>query len=404
MEEIDITIIGAGVIGLAIASELAKESRAVYVLERYNTFGQETSSRNSEVIHAGIYYTHNTLKAKTCVEGNNLLYELCEKNKIPYKKTGKLIVATNGNEVIKLEELKKRGDENGARDLKLLSQSEVMKLEPNIQAKGALFSPTTGVLDSHSLMKYCISKTKENGGEVVYNSNVVGLDKKVNGYKVTISEGNGDYFSFMSKIVINSAGLGSDKIAEMVGIDIKKQDYELKFCKGDYFSVGHGKSHLLEHLIYPVPNGDTCPPSVRPALTRRRGRQVGLGIHVTLDIGGRLKLGPDDYYISRMSECASGTDKGNLDYSVDESKKKEFYESVKDFLPFIEKDDLSPDMSGIRPKLQGQHEDFKDFVIKDEEDIGFPGFINLIGIESPGLTSSISIAKLVKNLAEKYIN
>lgn len=371
MEEVDLTVIGAGVVGLAVASELANESRSLYILEKNDGFGQETSSRNSEVIHAGIYYSKDSLKAKTCVEGNFLLYNICKRNNIPHKKTGKLIVATD-SEIAKIEELKKKGEENGARGLRLLSKNDIKKIEPNISAAGALFSSTTGVIDSHSLMLYFLQKAKSKGGDIVYNSEVIGLEKKSGGYEVTVADNKEECFSFISRIVINCAGLNSDKIAELVGIDIKKKRYNLKFCRGDYFSVGYGKSRFLSHQIYPVPKGE-----------------AGLGIHATIDVGGRLRLGPDDYYIERK-----------LNYSINDRKKEDFYESVRGFLPFIEIDDLSPDMSGIRPKLQGPGEDYRDFVIKDEED--FPGFINLIGIESPGLTSSPTIARHVKKIVNKY--
>jgi len=372
MEKIDITIIGAGAVGLAIAAEVANHNRTVYVIERHPSFGQETSSRNSEVIHAGIYYPPGSLKAKTCVEGNALLYEICKKNSIPYKKMGKLIVAVDESEIEQLEDLLKRGKENSVHNLKLLSQNELKQLEPNVAGIAALYSPSTGVIDSHSLMKHFAQTAKSKGANIAYNSNVAGIEKVSEGYKVTISDDSQKHFSFATKILINCAGLDSDKIAELVGIDTEKASYVLKFCKGDYFSVGNGKNRLLSHLIYPVPESSF----------------TGLGIHATLDLQGDLRLGPDDYYI----------DKDKTDYSVEESKKESFHASVKRFLPFIKCDDLNPDMSGIRPKLQGPGEKFRDFIIKDEKEKGFPGFINLIGIESPGLTSCPAIAKYVQRL------
>lgn len=372
MEKVDIIVIGAGVVGLAIAAEIAQAGREVYVIERHSTFGQETSSRNSEVIHAGIYYPPGTLKAKTCVEGNALIYELCEKNNIAHKKIGKLIVATSQSEVEQLEILFKRGNENGVKGLRLIDRAEIKKLEPYVDGISALYSPSTGVIDSHSLMQYFVNMAKSKGAEIVYGTNVVRIDKLSDGYKVGVIDTDGEYFSFITRILINSAGLESDKIAELVGIDIDKARYNLKYCKGDYFSVGNNKNKLVAHLVYPVPTIDG----------------TTLGIHATLDIQGRLRLGPDDYYIPR----------GNPDYSVDESKKEVFYQSVKKFLPFIELDDLSAEQSGVRPKLQGAGEGFRDFVIQNEAEKGFPGFINLVGIESPGLTSSPSIAKLVLQL------
>ncbi|MCK4307225.1 NAD(P)/FAD-dependent oxidoreductase [candidate division WOR-3 bacterium] len=374
MEEIDIAIIGAGVVGLAIGAELAQAGKEVYIFERNETFGQETSSRNSEVVHAGIYYPPGTLKAKTCVEGNALIYEICERYGIPYKKRGKLVVAISQDEMGELEELLERGKENGARNLKLISKSELKKLEPYVDGEGAIHSPTSGVIDSHSLMRYFAGVVKSNKGWIVYKANVVGIDKTSNGYKVMIVEDNKEHSSFRTRILINCAGLQSDKIAELVGIDIEEASYSLKFCKGDYFSVGNGKSNLLSHLVYPVPESDS----------------TVVGIHSTLDIQGRFRLGPDDYYIPE----------DKLDYTVDESKKEIFYNSAKRFLPFLELDDLEPEMSGIRPKLQGPDESYRDFVIQDEKEKGFPGFINLIGIESPGLTSAPAIAKYVNGLID----
>lgn len=382
MEEVNITIIGAGVVGLAIASEISKTQKDVYVLERHNTFGQETSSRNSEVIHAGIYYPFGTLKAKTCVEGNALLYEICKNNNIPHKRIGKLIIATSQTEVAELETLYKKGSENGAK-LRLISKMEIKKLEPNVEGIAGIYSPDTGILDSHSLMQCFIRVAKSNKAGIIYSANVVGIEKvPKKGYKVTVD--NRERYSFITKILINSAGLESDKIAELVGIDIDKAGYRLKFCKGDYFSVGNNKNTLINHLIYPVPPVEG----------------TGLGIHSTLDIQGRLRLGPDDYYITRDKFVVGQTSLSVINYSVDESKKEAFWNSVKKFLPFIELEDLSPEMSGIRPKLQGQGEPFRDFVIQEEGAKGFPGFINLIGIESPGLTSAPAIAKYVSGLVK----
>ncbi len=384
MEEIEIAIIGAGVVGLAIGAELAQAGKEVYIFERNDTFGQETSSRNSEVIHAGIYYPSDSLKAKTCVEGNVLLYTICEKYGIPYKKRGKLIVAVSQDETDALEKLFERGKENSARNLKLIGKSELKKLEPYVNGIGAIYSPTSGVIDSHSLMRYFAGVVRSNKGWIVYRTNVVKIEKKSDGYKVMIIEDNKEHSSFRARIVINCAGLQSDKIAELVGIDIEKAEYNLKFCKGNYFSVGNGKNSLLSHLVYPVPKADG----------------TALGIHSTLDIHGRFRLGPDDYYIN-MDYAGQETHTYpvlDLDYTVDESKKEIFYNSAKKFLPFLELDDLEPEMSGIRPKLQGPNERYRDFVIRDEEEKGFSGFINLIGIESPGLTASPSIAKYVNEL------
>jgi L-2-hydroxyglutarate oxidase LhgO len=368
----DITIIGAGVVGLAIAAQLAHRGRAVYVLEKNERFGQETSSRHSGVIHSGIYYPHGSLKAKLCVEGNRLLYEICPKHGIGHKKLGKLIVAASDEETGQLQELKAKGQRNGAEGLRIISRSELKETEPNVEGIAALLSPSTGIIDSHALMEYFVARAKDGGAEVAYNKEVVGIEKLGNGYKVTVDEGDTGKFSFETRILINCAGLYCDKIAELAGIDIGRAGYRLHYCKGEYFTVGNGKNRLVKRLIYPVPEV----------------KGTGLGVHVTLDLEGRMRLGPNTQYVD------------SIDYAVDSRHKDSFYKSAKRMLPFIEYEDLEPEMAGIRPKLQGPGEDVKDFVIRDESDKGLPGLINLIGIESPGLTSSPAIARYVARLVE----
>ena len=371
----DITIIGAGVVGLAIAAQVAGQRKAVYLLEKNEGFGQETSSRHSGVIHSGIYYPAGSLKAKLCVEGNRLLYELCQKHGIGHKKLGKLIVAASDEETGQLQELKAKGQRNGAEGLRILSSHELKKLEPNVEGVTALLSPSTGIIDSHALMEYFVARAKDGGAEVAYNKEVVGIEKLGNGYKVTVDEGDTGKFSFETRILINCAGLYCDKIAELAGIDIAKAGYRLHYCKGEYFSVGGVKRKLVKRLIYPVPEL----------------KGTGLGVHVTLDLEGRMRLGPNAEYVD------------SIDYSVDGRDKKAFYDSVKRMLPFIEYEDLEPEMAGIRPKLQGPGEDVKDFVIRDESDKSLPGFINLIGIESPGLTSSPAIARYVADMVKNLL-
>lgn len=367
MQDLEITIIGAGVIGLAIAQELSQDYKDIFIIEKNLSFGQETSSRNSEVIHAGIYYPKNCLKTRTCIEGRQLLYEFCKKHNILHKKIGKLIVAINTNEIKDLENLFKNGLENGVEDLKVISRSQMKQIEPHINAEAAIYSPSTGILDSHSFMKNLAWEFKSRNGQIVYNTELIGIDKLKTGFKVYVQDKKeAEMFSFFTKVLINSAGLYSDKIAKIAGIE--KDEYKLKYCKGDYFRVYNHKAGFISRLIYPVPKKD----------------RAGLGIHATLDLSGSLRLGPDDEYIKR------------IDYNIDERKREIFYESIRQFLPFINYNCLVPDISGIRPKLQGPGEDFRDFLIKDETDNGLSGFINLVGIESPGLTSSLSIARLVK--------
>ncbi|MCK4912392.1 MAG: NAD(P)/FAD-dependent oxidoreductase [Candidatus Omnitrophica bacterium] len=367
MDRIKIVVVGAGVIGLAVACELSKKHKDILVIEKNPSFGQETSSRNSEVIHAGIYYPKDSLKANTCLLGKKLLYEYCQKNNIGYRKTGKLIAITNDNEREPLERLLKNGLENGVEDLKIISKEEIKKIEPNIGAQAAISSPSTGIIDSHSLMKSLLSEFKSRDGQVAYNAEVVGIDKISAGFKVSVEDIDG-LLNFSSLIVVNASGLNSDKASEMVGI--RKDECRIKYCKGDYFRVHNNKAKLISRLIYPLPKTEA------------------LGVHATLDLGQGLRLGPDDEYVDKIY------------YDIDESKKESFYENIKALLPFIKLEDLGSDTSGIRPKLQGPGQDFRDFVIEDESHNGFDGFINLIGIESPGLTASLAIAKEVEKIVK----
>jgi len=370
----DIAVIGAGVVGLAIAAQVAREHREVYVLEKNETFGQEISSRHSGVIHCGIYYPEGSLKAKMCVAGNHILYELCERYGIGHRRLGKLIVATSDEEIGELQILLERGLRNGAEGLRILSKREIKELEPNVEGVAAILSPATGVIDSHALMKYFIAKAMDGGVQIAYHTKVVGIEKVADGYKVTVEDGTGK-FSFITRIVINCAGLHCDKVAELAGIDIAKAGYQLHYCKGEYFSVGSGKNTLVKRLIFPVP-----PPKL-----------TGVGIHVTFDLEGRMRLGPSIHYVD------------SIDYAVDNQHKQFFYNSVRRFLPFIEYNDLEPEMAGIRPKLQEPGGDIEDFVIRDESDKGLPGFIDLIGIESPGLTAAPAVAEYVASLVGELL-
>ena len=366
----EITVIGAGVIGLAIAEKVSEEHSNVFLIEKHLSFGQETSSRNSEVIHAGIYYTKDSLKARLCVEGKRLLYDYCKKYDVPYNNCGKLIVATSEEEIVIIEGIRQTAIKNGVDDLVVLEREEIAEMEPNIFALKALLSPSTGIIDSHSLMKRYETNTINNGGQVVYGSEVTGIKRIENGYEVTLLDAYKNNYRFSSEIVINSAGLTSDKVSEMVGIN--DDNLKILFCKGEYFRVNPPKNRLLKRLIYPVPHYNL----------------EGIGIHVTIDMGGGIKLGPDVKYLETNV----------YDYKLTASKQEAFYKSVKKFLPFLEYEDISPEMAGIRSKIQKPGEPPRDFYIMEEGKRGYPGFINLIGMESPGLTSSIAIAKYVKNL------
>ncbi|MCE5347848.1 MAG: NAD(P)/FAD-dependent oxidoreductase [Bacteroidales bacterium] len=371
----DITIIGAGVIGLAIAETLTGNYQNVFLIEKHPTFGQETSSRNSEVIHAGIYYTKNSLKARLCVEGKRLLYDYCKKYDVPFKNCGKLIVATSEEEIPVIKSIRNTAMNNGVDDLILLEPEQIAGLEPNIFALKALFSPSTGIVDSHSLMKRYETNTINNGGQIVYGSEVTDIKRIKNGYYITIHDTDNKNFSFTSRIIINSAGLTSDKVSEMVGIN--DNNLKILFCKGEYFRLNPPKNRLVSRLVYPVPHHN----------------MEGIGVHVTIDMGGGVKLGPDVKYL----------ESNVYDYRSTASKQEAFYKSAKKFLPFLEYDDIAPEMAGIRPKIQKPGDPPSDFYIMEEGRRGYPGFINLIGMESPGLTSSIAIAKYVNDLIANTI-
>lgn len=378
MERVDFLIIGAGVIGLAVAAELALKhrGRSLIVLERREKFGQETSSRNSEVIHAGIYYPPGTLKASLCVEGNQMLYRFCKEWSIPHRRIGKLIVGVSLEEIPTLETLLKRGIQNGLEDLQLLDRSQIAKMEPHIKALKAIFSPSTGIVDTHKLMARLEHLAIQRGALIAYCHRVTNIEHMGNyDYRVYFNNPDGSKDSLRCSWVINCAGLEADRVASWIGLDLEENNYKIFPCKGEYFSVTNEKAKLISHLIYPSPLEEL----------------KGLGIHVTKTLDNRVRLGPNAIYIY-------GEDR--YDYRVDPGHIGQFYEAVKKFLPFLEYGDLTPEMAGIRPKLQGPGDPFRDFVISHEEKKGFKGVINLIGIESPGLTCSLAIARHVSRLVQ----
>jgi len=369
MESINIVVIGGGVVGLTVAAELSKKHEGVFLFEKNEKFGQEISSHNSGVIHSGIHYPPSSIKAKLCVKANPMLYDLCEKNGIPYKKLGKLTVATDDEEIKELEHLMRQGQQNGIPGLKMLDEEQVKKLEPNVNVAQALLSPSTGILEPDELMNYFYAKAQKNNVVFAFKTEVAGLDKVKDGYVLAGTSVN-EKFTAQAKTVINCAGLYSDKVAEMAGIDVDKTDYRLHLCKGDYFRLRG--SPPVKMLIYPLPKGG------------------GLGIHLTPDMTGSIRLGPNSYYVDK------------IDYEVT-SNEQEFREDVSRFLPLIREREIVIDSAGIRPKLQGLNEGFRDFVIRHEEDRGLPNLINLIGIESPGLTAAPAIAEHVTEIYEKEI-
>lgn len=360
------TVIGAGVVGLAVARALAEAGSGgdLIVVEKEKTFGCGTSSRNSEVIHSGIYYRQGSLKQRLCVRGRELLYDYCERRDIPHKKCGKLIIATCREEEAELEWLLAQAGKNDVENVVLLDKSESLELEPHINVTASLHLKETGIIDSRSLMKAMAYDVKRNGGSLLYNAPVVSM-RRDGLYELELGDGS----RFSSECVINAAGLHATAMAGMMGVPVPS----IHPCKGSYFSYS-GKLRC-SRLVYPVPEK----------------KLTGLGVHATIDMDGRMRFGPDTEYINGID-----------DFSVSDSKKEYFFRSAKKIFPAIISDHLHPDSAGIRPKLQGPEDpEVKDFYIREERDAGFPRLVNLIGIESPGLTSSMAIGEYVKELVRR---
>ncbi len=369
--EFDVMILGAGVVGLSIGKELAEAGLAVGILEKNSKYGLETSSRNSEVIHSGIHYPVGTLKARLCVEGNRLLYHMCRKHNILHRKTGKITVASSGDELPELEKLYRKGVSNGVEEMKMLDVPEVRKEMPYIDCTGALFTGTSGILNVHMLMDFLYQGFKSAGGLTGFSEKVVGVEEKKGGYAVAVEGVSLQEYS--AGVLVNCTGLFADRISGLLGIKCS-----LYWAKGDYFSVE--QKFPLEKLVYPLPGKDF------------------LGIHLTPKMGGGLRAGPDMEYVTKQ-EPPYPDEKKMSPYKVEEAKKKFFCREIRRYLPSLREDFLVPEMYGIRPKLQGPDEDFRDFVIKEEK----PGFINLVGIESPGLTGCLAIGKYVKDMVKNMV-
>ncbi len=367
----DVLVVGAGVVGLACARELAARGREVVLLERHERFGVETSSRNSEVIHAGIYYPSGSLKARLCVPGNRGLYAWCEARGVPHRRLGKVIVATTAAEEAKLEELAALAAANGVASLRPLDAKEVRGLEPHVRATRGLWSPDTGIVDSHQLMGSLYADARTHGCTEALRHEVVAAEPVPDGYRVTARCGT-ETTTLEARAVVNAAGLDADRVAALPGLDLDAAGYRLHWARGHYFRVHPRKRHLASHLVYPAP------------------QSTHLGIHVTLDLAGGIRLGPDLEYLPVRTQ----------DYDVAAALRARFFDAASRYLEGLEPEDLAPDLAGIRPKLQGPGEPFRDFVVREESDRGLAGWVNLVGIESPGLTCCLEIARLVADMLE----
>ena len=373
IEKFDITVVGAGVVGLAIAKTLLDKAPSsnplkLLILDKNVSFGEETSSRNSEVIHAGIYYPEGSLKSQLCIRGKALLYDYARQRNIDFKAIGKLIVATQRNELAALDRIKTNASNNGVSDLKLISTQELLKMEPHVNAMGALFSPSTGIINCHQLMLQLLTDIEHKGGLFVAQTCVTSVCRHPQGFMVKTKGKAGEPYQFQTSHLINAAGLGAQTLAENIEGLSYHYTPQLHLCKGSYFGLA-GNSPF-QHLIYPVPDSSGA----------------GLGIHATLDLGGQVKFGPNTRYLS------------SLDYQVEEESKVQFEKAIKRYYPGLDSTQLTPAFAGIRPKLQGPNDDFKDFVIQTEIEHGIPGLIQLFGIESPGLTSCLAIGEKVNSL------
>ncbi len=368
----DVVVVGAGAVGLACAAELAREGLSVVVAERHASPGQETSSRNSQVLHAGIYYPPGSLKARLCARGNRSLSEFCETHAVPFRRIGKWLLAVEPGEEARLAEIVAGGRTNGVA-LEEVSLSRFRAEEPHVRAAAAVLSPSTGILDVHGLFRALRGIAEENGASFAFCHSLKAAERVPGGYDLVFDDPTGDEVRLSSSRVVNAAGLDADLVASMPGLDADAAGYRLSWTKGSYFRIRPARSHLAQRLIYPV-----HPP----------GFGSLLGIHLTVDLDGGLKLGPD---IEALEERRQ-------DYGVAEGLRDSFFTAAVRYLPDLEPDDLTPDQSGIRARLQSLGGPFRDFVIAEESTRGLAGWVNLVGIESPGLTSCLEIASDVKAL------
>lgn len=362
-------VIGAGVVGLAIAAKLAQSGLDVVILEREASYGSITSARNSEVIHAGIYYAAGSLKAQCCVAGKQALYQYCRERHIRHEQCGKFIVATSQAQVAELAFIQQHAQANGVADITMMNQQQACALESELFCLAALHSPSTGIIDSHGLMLNLLGDAQANGAVLALHAPVTGIQRlsSGDGYEVTVSGENAMQLS--SKILINAAGHGACEIAIQLEALPRQCCPTPLMSKGNYFKL-QGKAPF-SRLIYPVPEPG------------------GLGVHITIDLAGQARFGPDVEAVVEQ------------DYAVDPHRSAGFYSAVRQYWPGLPDNSLTPDYAGIRPKIHWRNEPYNDFLISSPKDHGLSGLVNLFGIESPGLTSCLAIAERVHSALQQ---
>ena len=367
MDAIDTLIIGAGALGLACAARLASPGRSTLIVEAESLIGSHSSSRNSEVIHAGIYYAPGSLKAELCLEGRERLYAWCQQHGVAQRRIGKLLVAVNDAERGKLDALLSNAQACGVHDLQPIEQARLAELEPAVRGVAALLSPSTGIIDSHAYLQSLLAAAENQGAQLVLKTSVERLQPSAEGW-IASGTSCGEPFQIKAKRVINAGGLFAQQLAQRTAGLASAHIPPLHLCRGHYFSYS-GRAPF-QHLIYPMPEANTA----------------GLGIHATLDLGDQLRFGPDTEYIERV------------DYQLDEGLRETFATAIRRYFPGLDSARLLPGYSGIRAKLSGPGEPAADFHIQTAGDHSLPGLINLFGIESPGLTASLAIAERVAHL------
>ncbi len=367
--DFETVVIGAGVVGLAVAARLARRG-PLLIVERRDGICRETSSRNSEVVHAGIYYPAGSLKARTCVRGKHLLYERCDRLGIDAPRVGKYIVGRSEAATPDLRELAARAAANGVEDLELIDRRELRRRsDGQVDGGPALWSPTSGVVDSHAYAASFLAEAEAEGAKLVTRTEVVGADRGTS-WSLATRGPEGGVFSVTARTVVNAAGLGQPEVSAMVGLDLDEAGCRQHPCKGDYFAIAPRHRGRVAAAVYPV----------------GRATGPGLGVHLTVDTGGSMRLGPDWEYLAGAPPYPT---------SVNPAKRRAFFEACGWMLPWLEEDDLTPELSGVRPKRQPSGGPFHDFVVREESERGLPGWITLAGIESPGLTAAAALAEEV---------